>query len=71
MGGPGAPDDLDKGHRTQAWLAVSDEKAATVTGQYFYHMQPRTPNPATRSTERQEELLAFCQLLSGVRIPTE
>jgi NAD(P)-dependent dehydrogenase (short-subunit alcohol dehydrogenase family) len=71
MGGPGAPDDLDKGHRTQAWLAVSDDKAATVTGQYFYHMQPRTPNPATRSTHRHEELLAACERLSGVRIPAK
>ena len=24
MGGPGAPDDLDLGHQTQAWLAASD-----------------------------------------------
>jgi hypothetical protein len=62
---------LDKGHRTQAWLAVSDEKPAVVTGQYFYHMQPRTPNPATRSTARQEELLAACERLSGVRLPAK
>ena len=32
MGGPGAPDDLDAGHRTQVWLAVSDDPAAKVTG---------------------------------------
>src|ERR1700761_1667141 len=48
MGGPGAPDDLDEGHRTQVWLAVSDDKAAKVTGEYFYHMRLRSPNPATR-----------------------
>jgi len=71
MGGPGAPDDLDKGHRTQAWRAVSDDKAAMVTGHYFYHLQPRTPNPATRSPELQEELLAACELLSGVRLPVK
>ncbi len=29
MGGAGAPDDLDEGHRTQVWLAVSDDPAAT------------------------------------------
>jgi hypothetical protein len=34
MGGPGAPDDLEKGHLTQTWLAVSDEAAATVSGRY-------------------------------------
>ena len=32
MGGPGAPDDLEKGYLTQTWLAVSDEAAATVSG---------------------------------------
>ena len=26
MGGPGAPDDLDQAHLTQAWLAVSDDQ---------------------------------------------
>src|ERR1700734_2534126 len=46
MGGRGAPDDLDQGHRTQVWLAVSEEPAATVTGRYFYHKLQRPPNPA-------------------------
>src|SRR5271156_2146430 len=32
MGGAGAPDDLDQGHRTQVWLAASDDPPATVTG---------------------------------------
>ena len=31
MGGPGAPDDLSLAPVTQAWLAVSDDPAATVT----------------------------------------
>jgi NAD(P)-dependent dehydrogenase (short-subunit alcohol dehydrogenase family) len=31
MGGPGAPDNLDEGHRTQVWLATSNDPAATVT----------------------------------------
>src|ERR1700735_3714107 len=35
MGGAGAPDDLDAGHRTQVWLAVSHDPAATITGEYF------------------------------------
>lgn len=50
MGGPGATDDLDAGHRTQVWLAVSDDKAATVTGEYFYHMRLRAPVPETRES---------------------
>src|ERR1700723_55202 len=69
MGGAGAPDDLDAGHRTQVWLAVSDDPAATVTGEYFYHLRPRTPNPASRDGERQEELLDACKHFSGVSLP--
>src|ERR1700734_1844429 len=49
MGGAGAPDDLDAGHRTQVWLAVSDDPGAKATGEYFYHMKFSTPKPATRA----------------------
>jgi hypothetical protein len=66
MGGPQAPDDLDQGHRTQVWLAVSDEPAAMVTREYFYHMRRRTPNPASGDAERQERLLEACKHFSGV-----
>ena len=69
MGGPGATDDLDAGHRTQVWLAASDDPAATVTGQYFYHMRPRKPRPVTRDTRVQEALLDACKRLSGVELP--
>ncbi|MEU1198711.1 hypothetical protein ABZ446_21075 [Streptomyces sp. NPDC005813] len=32
MGGPGAPDDLELGHQTRGWLAVSDTPEAMATG---------------------------------------
>jgi NAD(P)-dependent dehydrogenase (short-subunit alcohol dehydrogenase family) len=48
MGGAGAPDDIDKAHRTQVWLATSDEPAAAVSGRYFFHQKLRDPDPATR-----------------------
>jgi NAD(P)-dependent dehydrogenase (short-subunit alcohol dehydrogenase family) len=70
MGGAGATDDLDAGHRTQVWLAVSDDPAAKVTGEYFYHMQRRKPKPATRDVERQEALLEACKRFSGVEVPS-
>jgi len=70
MGGPGAPDDLDAGHRTQVWLAVSTDPAAMVTGEYFFHMRPRTPLPAARDAERQEKLIEACKHFSGVDLPT-
>jgi NAD(P)-dependent dehydrogenase (short-subunit alcohol dehydrogenase family) len=71
MGGPGAPDDMDAAHRTQVWLAVSDDKGATVTGQYFFHMRPRKPNPATRDAEIQDRLIDECARLSGVPLPAK
>ncbi len=70
MSGPRATGDLDAAHRTQAWLATSDEAAAMVTGQYFYHKQLRKPSGATHAPERQERLLAECRRLSGIDLPT-
>ncbi len=69
MGGPGAPDDLNLAPVTQAWLAVSDDPAATVTGGYFFHQQPREVHPAVRSVEFQEELLDRCAQLTGAPLP--
>ncbi|GGM06622.1 SDR family NAD(P)-dependent oxidoreductase [Nakamurella endophytica] len=69
MGGRGAPDDLSQGHRTQAWLAVSPDPAAAVTGGYFYHLRPRDPAPVTRDGAAQDALLEHCAELSGVRFP--
>jgi len=66
MGGPKATDDLDAGFRTQVWLAVSDDPQATVSGEYFYHLNRRAPAPATHDTERQDMLLSICRKLSGV-----
>ena len=69
MGGPGAPDDLSLAAVTQVWLAVSDDPAATVTGNYFYHQQPRDVHPAARSVEVQDRLLDRCAELTGVVLP--
>ena len=35
MGGHGAPDNLQRGYETQAWLAVSNDEQAKVTGSLF------------------------------------
>ena len=69
MGGPGAPDDLDQGHRTQVWLAVSNDPQARVTGKYFYHLHQRAPEPRTTSPELQDRLIAECERLSGIALP--
>jgi NAD(P)-dependent dehydrogenase (short-subunit alcohol dehydrogenase family) len=66
MGGAGAPDDINKAHRTQVWLATSDDPAATVSGRYFFHQKQRDPDPATTDTERQGLLLDLCRKVSDV-----
>jgi len=69
MGGPSAPDDLEAAPRTQAWLATSDDIAATVTGEYFYHQRLRHPLPATRNPAVQDRLLQACARLSAIPFP--
>ncbi len=68
MGGPGASDDLDQAHLTQAWLAVSDDPEAKVSGRYFYHLRPRDVNPAAENADLQDRLLDHCRDLSGVAL---
>lgn len=69
MGGPRAPDNLEDGYQTQAWLAVSDDKTAKVSGELFYHKKLRDPHPATRDLERQDKLMLECARISGVELP--
>jgi NAD(P)-dependent dehydrogenase (short-subunit alcohol dehydrogenase family) len=69
MGGPGAHDDLDQGHRTQAWLAVSEDAAANSTGGYFYHRKPARLHPAAQDAALQDRLLDICRDLSGIALP--
>ena len=67
MGGRSAPGDITKAHVTQAWLATSDDPLARSTGNYFFHQKLREPNPVARDVELQEELLAECARISGIR----
>jgi len=69
MGGPGAPDDLSLAPVTQAWLAVSDDPSAAVTGQYFRYQKRHRVSPAARRAELQDELLSYCAGLTGVPLP--
>jgi NAD(P)-dependent dehydrogenase (short-subunit alcohol dehydrogenase family) len=69
MGGPGAPDDIDLAHRTQVWLAVSDDAGARVSGKSFRYMRQRAPNPEATRPELQDGLMAECERLSGIPLP--
>lgn len=69
MGGPGAPDDMDQAHRTQVWLAASNDPKAQVTGKYFYHLERKNANPQADDPALQDSLIAICAEISGVMLP--
>jgi NAD(P)-dependent dehydrogenase (short-subunit alcohol dehydrogenase family) len=69
MGGAGAPDDLELGALTQAWLAVSDDPGARVSGRNFYHQKPREAHAAAGDPRAQDAFIAYCAKLSGVELP--
>jgi NAD(P)-dependent dehydrogenase (short-subunit alcohol dehydrogenase family) len=69
MGGTGAPDDLDKGAETQAWLAVSNDNNAKVSGHYFYHQKQKQYLPVASDVTKQEKLLSVCEQMTGVHFP--
>ena len=67
MGGPSANDDLDQAHRTQAWLAASDDPATQVSGKYFYHLKAQAPLAAALDSGLQDRFLATCEQLTGIQ----
>ena len=69
MGGPGAPDDLEDGARTQAWLAVGDDPGARVTGRYLHHQKPAAMHPAAADEGAQDRLLDYLQGITGAALP--
>jgi len=69
MGGPGAPDDLKKGFETQAWLAVSSDERAKVSGHYFHHEKEARYNPEANDVKLQERFLSSCEEITGVPSP--
>ena len=69
MGGPAATDDLEQGHTTQVWLAVSEQPEANVTGRYWYHQQPQDPAPAVHDPAFQNALLHELERLTDVALP--
>jgi len=68
MGGPAAPEDLHLGADTQAWLAVSEDRAARISGRYLYHRAERAAHPAVGRADAQEALLQACARLTGVSL---
>lgn len=69
MGGPAAPDNLQKGYETQAWLAVSNDENAKVSSRYFFHQATKKYNLSADNIVLQDKFLAICKKLTGVTFP--
>ena len=73
MGGQNATDDLLEGCATQVELAAPARHSALseATGEYFHHMRSRDPDPQSRDSALQDQLLALCARTSGIefRLP--
>jgi NAD(P)-dependent dehydrogenase (short-subunit alcohol dehydrogenase family) len=68
MGGAGATGDLEQGHLTQTWLAVSNDAAAAVSGGYWYHRQRQPPAPLARDPAFQDQLMDRLAALTGTAL---
>jgi NAD(P)-dependent dehydrogenase (short-subunit alcohol dehydrogenase family) len=68
MGGASAPDDLEMGHLTQTWLAVSDDPAAKISGGYWHHRRQQQPAAEALDRAYQDQLLARLSELTGVSL---
>ena len=68
MGGPGAPDDLAQGDETQAWLAVSEDSEALVSGRSFFHRAQQRMPAAAEDPAAQDGLLEACRELTAVAL---
>ena len=69
MGGPNAPDDLTEGHRTQIWLAASQDPQAQVSGRYWHHRKQQTPAAEALDRGFQDKLVTKLSELTGVTLP--
>jgi NAD(P)-dependent dehydrogenase (short-subunit alcohol dehydrogenase family) len=69
MGGRGAPDNLQKGFETQAWLAVSEDENAKVSGKYFHHKKLSRHNNEADDITSQETFLLMCEQITGIKFP--
>ncbi|MBS1805603.1 MAG: SDR family NAD(P)-dependent oxidoreductase [Acidobacteria bacterium] len=68
MGGAGASDNLEMGHLTQTWLAVSKDAPAMVSGKYWYHRKQQAPAREATDPEFQDHLIAALGELTGISL---
>jgi NAD(P)-dependent dehydrogenase (short-subunit alcohol dehydrogenase family) len=68
MGGASATDDLEEGHLTQTWLAVSNDPGARVSGGYWFHRKRQAPAAEATSVSFQDQLVIALAKLTGVSL---
>ncbi len=68
MGGPNASDDLEQGHLTQTWLAVSEDPGARTSGGYWHHRKQQKPAAKSLDPAFQDELIAALAKLTRVTL---
>lgn len=69
MGGPGAPDDLELGHVTQAWLAAAEDDDARTSGGYWHHQRRREPAAPVRDAAFQDAVVEKLAEITRVALP--
>jgi NAD(P)-dependent dehydrogenase (short-subunit alcohol dehydrogenase family) len=69
MGGPGAPDNLEKGYQTQVWLAGSSDVHSKVSGQYLHHQKQDRYLRQADDVSMQNHFFSFCETITGVAFP--
>ena len=68
MGGAGATDDLEEGHLTQTWLAVSNDPGARVSGGYWFHRKRQAPAAEAANVGVQDQLVSILAKFTGVSL---
>ena len=68
MGGAGAPDDLEEGHLTQTWLAISEDPAAKVSGGYWHHRKRQAPAKEALDPDFREKVVEKLKELTGLAV---
>jgi NAD(P)-dependent dehydrogenase (short-subunit alcohol dehydrogenase family) len=68
LGGKNAPGTLLEGSTTQAWLAVSEEPSAKVSGAYFYQQEQHAFKRAASRPNVQECLKEYLEHITQIRL---
>ena len=59
---------FEEGYLTQTWPAVSEDPAATVSGQYWHHRRPLSPAKEVEDPVFKNQLSAKLTDLTGVSL---